>query len=86
MSWDFASRELAEQGEALLRAEEQGPFVAALVELAGGGYIIRVGQPAVIDRGRTSRLPDVVQIGPWGPGGYHQAAQRFNHLIDHDLA
>lgn len=85
MNEEFARNELAAGGESVQRAERQGPFVAALIELAGGGYIIRVGQPAVVSGRRSSRLPDVVQIGPWGQKNYAAAARRFNQLLDEDL-
>jgi len=85
-SEDFARRHLMGEGETLHRYDPQGPFVAALVELSGGGFIIRIGQPSVIERGRSSSLPDVVQIGPWGPSAYSKASRRFNKLIDEELA
>lgn len=85
-AWDFARRELSAEGETLHRAEQQGPFVAALIELTDGGYTIRVGQPSVIERGRKTELPLVTNIGPWGPTGYSKAASRFNKLMDEDLS
>lgn len=78
----FAAAELVEAGEEMRLAEREGPFVAALVELADGGYVVRVAQPRVIHGGRQSRLADVYQLGPWGPSGYAAAARRLYQLID----
>lgn len=81
----FAREELRQVGETVHRAEARGPFVAALVELENGGYVIRVAQPRVILRGRPTKLPLVSQLGPWGARKYSKAARRFNLLIDEQL-
>ena len=83
---DFASNEMLEEGESLKRAEVTGPFVVALVELAGGGYENRVAQPAVIRRTRRTTLPLVNTVETYGPSRYRDAARRFNSLVDEELA
>lgn len=50
-----------------------GPFVVALVELAGGGYENRAAQPAVVLRNRASKLPAVVRISTHGRFGAGEA-------------
>jgi hypothetical protein len=82
----FASQEMLEEGETLKRSETIGPFVVALVALPGGGYENRVAQPAVIGRGRRSRLPLVNTVETYGPSRYAAAARRFNSLVDEELA
>lgn len=82
---EFARKELLQESETLHRVEEQGPFVAALVELEKGGFVIRVAQPQVILRGRHTKLPLVSQIGPWGARKYPEAARRFDLLVDEQL-
>jgi hypothetical protein len=82
---DFARNQILEEGEKLLRAEPTGPFVVVLVELATGGYENRAAQPAVVLRNRASRLPAVARIETYGPSRYHDAAQRFNRLVDQEL-
>ena len=62
----FARQEMLEEGETLKRSETIGPFVVALVALPGGGYENRVAQPAVIGRGRRSRLPLVNTVETYG--------------------
>ncbi|MDP9475169.1 MAG: hypothetical protein M3R38_05660 [Actinomycetota bacterium] len=83
---NFARQEMLEEGETLERAEAVGPFVAALVELAGGGYENRVAQPAVIRRNRRTRLPLVNTVETYGPSRYRDAARRLNSLVDDELA
>lgn len=82
---DFAREQMAEAGEDLKRAETVGPFVVALVELAGGGFQNRVAQPAVVLRNRKSRLPEVAVVATYGRGKYRQAARRFTSLVDEEL-
>lgn len=83
---DFARTEMLEGGETLERAETVGPFVVALVELAGGGYENRVAQPTVIRRNRRTNLPLVNTVETYGPSRYRAAARRFNSLVDEELA
>ncbi len=85
-AWDFARKEMLEEGENLKRAEPVGPFVVALVELGGGGYENRAAQPAVIHRNRNSRLPLVSAVETYGSSRYRAAARRFNSLVDEELA
>ena len=83
----FVELEMMEENESLPREPEQaGPFAVALIELAAGGYVIRITQPDVILRNRKSKLESIYQVGPWGPRSYTQAARRFNILVDEDLA
>ncbi len=81
---DFARREMLNPGEALKRAEPAGPFVVALAEL-GGGYQIRVAQPAVIERGRPTKAPLIATVDTYGRSKYDVAARRFNSLVDEEL-
>jgi hypothetical protein len=83
---DFARREMLDEGEILRRAEPSGPFVVALVELGAGGFDNRAAQPAVVYANRSSRLPAVARIATYGPSQYREAARRFNHLVDTELA
>lgn len=87
-AWEFARNEMLEESEALLRAEPVGPFVVALVELAGGGYENRAAQPAVVLRNRASKLPAVVRLSTHGRSqrSYRAASLRFNSIIDEELA
>lgn len=84
---EIARRVLTMDGEILHRDEKAGPFVAALVELTDGGYMIRVAQPRVVDLGRSTNpmLPMISEIGPYGPANYSPASVRFNKLVDKDL-
>ncbi|MDP9474377.1 MAG: hypothetical protein M3R38_01535 [Actinomycetota bacterium] len=84
-AWDFARKEMLEEDEILRRAQTAGPFVVALVELAGGGYDNRAAQPAVVYRNRNSRLPAVARIATYGPANYREAALRFNKLVGEEL-
>lgn len=83
---DFACAEMLEESETLKRVEAVGPFVVALVRLAGGGYENRVAQPAVIHQNRRTRLPLVNTVETYGPSRYRAAARRFNFLVDEELA
>lgn len=83
---DFAREQMLEEGEALLRAEPAGPFVVALVELAAGGYQNRVAQPAVILRGKPTKVAAITNVDTYGPTKYTVAAKRFNSLVDDELA
>ncbi len=85
-AWDFARKEMLEEGETLRRAEPAGPFVVALVELEGGGFENRAAQPSVVYRNRNSRLPAVARIATYGRSQYEVAARRFNRLVDEELA
>lgn len=84
-AWDFACKEMIEEGETLRRVEPAGPFVVVLVELPGGGYDNRAAQPAVVYRNRNSRLPAVARIATYGPTSYRAAARRFNRLVEEEL-
>lgn len=86
-SEEFAPRILMMEGETLWREERVGTFVAALVELHDGGYMIRIAQPRVIDRGESTnpRIPLVAEVGPFGAAGYTRAALKFNELVDETL-
>ena len=81
----FARREMLNPGEALKRAKPAGPFVVALAELGGGGYQIRVAQPAVIERGRPTKAPLIATVDTYGRSKYDVAARRFNSLVDEEL-
>lgn len=83
---EFARKEMREEGESLIRAEPVGPFVVALVELAGGGYQNRAAQPAVILGGTRSAVPPVTVVSTHGRTAYKSAATRFNSLVDDELA
>ncbi len=85
-AWDFARKEMLEQDETLMRAEEVGPFVVALVELPKGGYQNRAAQPAVVLRGRRSAVPAVTIVSTHGRSAYAEASRRFNSLVDEELA
>lgn len=83
---NFARREMLSPVETLERAEPVGPFVVALVGLEAGGFQNRVAQPAVIQRGRPTKVPLLATVATYGPSRYKEAARRFNSLVDHELA
>ncbi len=82
---EFARSELLRESETLVRCEAPDPFVVALVELGGGGYQIRVAQPAVIERGRPTKAPLIATVDTYGRSKYDVAARRFNSLVDEEL-
>lgn len=82
---NFARQQMLEDGETLHRAEPAGPFVVALVELDAGGYQNRVAQPAVILRGKPTKVALITNVDTYGPTKYDVAARRFNNLVDVEL-
>lgn len=83
---DFVREHMMREGETLPREPEwKAPFAIALVELAAGGYELRVAQPAVIGGRQNSNLPDVNIVAVYGRDKYPAAARRMNHLVDEEL-
>lgn len=79
---EFARNEMLAENETLVQSAPEGPFVAAIVELAAGGYAVRVAQPAVVYGRKRSPLPDVVNVAFYGATGLQKARRRLVGLLD----